>query len=244
MCGHGSIGLASAMVNLKLVDVKEPETKVVLDTPAGIVTIKVQVEDGEAVRATVQNVPAFVYAKELKLHLPSLGKNFNVDICFGGSFFVMLDAKDFGLELNSDEADLLRQLGHEVLEEANKQFSVQHPLTPQNNRILLAEFGLEKEKLRGRNCVVFGASNIDRSPCGTGTSAKMALLASRGRLAPGEVFSHESIIDTVFDGSYEETTKVGPFEAIIPCISGEANITGFNWLIEQNRDILLPGFSL
>ena len=244
MCGHGSIGLASAMVNLKLVDVREPETKVVLDTPAGIVTIKVQVEDGEAVRATVQNVPAFVYAKNLKLYLPSLGKSFNADICFGGSFFIMLEAKDLGLELKPSEANFLRQLGREVLDEANKQFKVQHPLIPQNNRILLAEFGLTKEKLRGRNCVVFGASNIDRSPCGTGTSAKMALLASQGKLAPGEIFRHESIIDTVFDGSYKETIKVGQFDAIIPCISGEANIIGFNWLIEQSRDALLPGFTL
>ncbi|MBQ9881785.1 MAG: proline racemase family protein, partial [Synergistes sp.] len=128
--------------------------------------------------------------------------------------------------------------------EANRQFSVQHPLIKQNNMILLAEFGIYKDNDNARNCVVFGAANIDRSPCGTGTCAKMALLFAQGKLKPEETFRHESIIGTVFEGHYSEKTKVGDFDAIIPFVRGEANITGFNWLIEQSRDPLLPGFLL
>ena len=244
MCGHGSIGLASAIVNLKMVTVTEPVTKVVLDTPAGLVTISVEVEDGEAVRATLRNVPAFVYTSGCLLHIPSLARCVKMDICFGGSFFALLDAEDFGFNLTPSEAEAMSKLGMEILDEANRQFKVQHPLIPQNNKILLVEFGLHKENENARNCVVFGASNVDRSPCGTGTSAKMALLAAQGKLKANENFKHESIIGTVFNGHYTEKVQVGEFDAIIPYISGEANITGFSWLIEQSRDPLLPGFLL
>lgn len=244
MCGHGSIGLASAMVNLSMVEVSEPVTVVNLDTPAGLVTVSVNVEDGEAVSATLRNVPAFAYALDCDLYLPSIDRTVKIDICFGGSFFALLNAKDFGFSLVPSEAESVCRLGVEVLEEANKQFTVQHPLIPENNKILLAEFGVHETGKPPRNCVVFGKSNVDRSPCGTGTSAKMALLAAKGKLKANEVFRHESIIGTVFEGHYTDKTKVGEFDAIVPYISGEANITGFNWLVAQSRDRLLPGFLL
>ena len=244
MCGHGSIGLASAMVNLKMVPVKEPVTEVVLDTPAGLVTISVDVKDGEAVGATLRNVPAFVYAAGRSLYIPSLARKVKVDICFGGSFFAIIEAEDLGFEVVPSEAEAMSRLGMEILEEANRQSKVQHPLIPQNNKILLVEFGAHREGENAKNCVVFGASNVDRSPCGTGTSAKMALLAAQEKLKVNEIFKHESIIGTVFNSHYTEKTKVGGFDAIIPYVNGEANITGFSWLIEQSRDQLLPGFLL
>ncbi|MEG1602623.1 MAG: proline racemase family protein [Cloacibacillus sp.] len=244
MCGHGSIGLASAMVNLKMVPVFEPFTNIKLDTPAGPVSLKVEVENGEAVSVTLQNVPAFVYASDLELHLPSLGHSIKFDICFGGSFFAILNADDFGLELAPHECSKLLTLGVEAIEEANRQYSVQHPLIPENNKILLAEFGLHREGHAARNCVVFGTCNLDRSPCGTGTCAKMALLASRGELAPGERFIHDSILGTTFEGHYENGPMIGTFSSIIPFIKGSANIIGFNWLISHESDPLLPGFLL
>ena len=244
MCGHGSIGVASAMVNLKIVKVNEPHTVVKLDTPAGLVSIDVEVKNGEAVSATLRNVPAFVFADGLELHLPALGKTVKFSICFGGSFFAILDAADFGFSLTSKETARLVELGVMVMDEANKQYCVQHPEIPENNKILLAEFGLHKEGQAARNCVVFGRCNVDRSPCGTGTCAKMALLASRGELAPNESFMHESILGTVFEGHYEEGVTVGAYQAITPYIKGSANIAGFNWLIEHDSDPLLPGFLL
>lgn len=241
MCGHGSIALASAMVNLRMVTVKEPETKVVLDTPAGLVTVRVTVKDGEAVAAEVRNVPSFVCEMDRRLFMPSLGREVRADICFGGSFFVMLEGEDFGFDLSTSEMGDLVRLGTEAIREANRQFSVRHPLNPHNDRILLAEFSVRNGE-RVKNCVVFGASNVDRSPCGTGTSAKMALMAARSELKPGEVFRHESIIDTVFEGYYRKTVKVGEYDAIVPYIAGSAHITGFNWLVEQRGDPLMPGF--
>lgn len=244
MCGHGSIGVASAMVNLKMVDVQEPHTVVTLDTPAGLVSIDVEVKDGEAVSATLRNVPAFVFADRIQLRLPEIDKTVNFSICFGGSFFAILDAADFGLHLVPKECAHLVELGVMVMDEANKQYHVQHPEIPENNRILLAEFGLHEPDHMARNCVVFGKCNVDRSPCGTGTCAKMALLSSRGELAPNESFMHESILGTVFEGHYEDGPKMGNYPTIIPYIKGKANIAGFNWLISHEGDPLLPGFLL
>lgn len=244
MCGHGSIGLSSAMVNLGMVPVTEPVTEVRLDTPAGLVTMSVDVENGEAVSATLKNVPAFVFAQNLDLYLPSIDRTVKFDICFGGSFFAILNAEDFGFEIVPSETAAITKMGLEVIEEANRQHMVQHPLIPENNRILLAEFGIHKHGRPARNCVIFGTCNVDRSPCGTGTCAKMALLAARGELKPGETFLHESILGTVFEGHYESGPKVGEFDSIQPYIKGTANIVGFNWLIQQDSDPLLPGFLL
>ncbi len=244
MCGHGSIGLSCAMVNLKMIPVSEPITEVKLDTPAGLVTIAVDVNNGEAVSATLKNVPAFVFARDLDLYLPSIGKTVKFDICFGGSFFAMLNAEDFGFEITPSESGAIAKMGIEVMEEANKQHKVQHPLIPENNKILLAEFGIHKHGENARNCVIFGACNVDRSPCGTGTCAKMALLAAKGELKPGETFMHESILGTIFEGCYEDGLRVGEFDAIQPYIKGTGNIVGFNWLIQQDSDPLLPGFLL
>lgn len=244
MCGHGSIGLSSAMVNLGMVPVTEPVTEVKLDTPAGLVTMSVEVKDGEAVSSTLKNVPAFVYARDLDLFLPSIGKTVKFDIAFGGSFFAILDAKDFGFKITPEETAAITKMGIEVMAEANKQHKVQHPLIPENNKILLAEFGIHNPGENARNCVIFGACNVDRSPCGTGTCAKMALLAAKGELAPDEEFPHDSILGTTFVGHYESGLKVGDFDAIQPYIKGSANIVGFNWLIQQDSDPLLPGFLL
>lgn len=244
MCGHGSIGLASAMVNLGMVEVKEPVTEIVLDTPAGLVTMRVDVKDGVAVGATLKNVPAFVFKRDADLYIPSLDRTIKFDICFGGSFFAIVDAEQFGFDIVPSEAPAITRLGVEIMAEANRQHKVQHPSARENNKILLAEFGLHKPGQMARNTVIFGACNVDRSPCGTGTCAKMALLAARGELKPGEIFQHQSIIDTVFEGHYEAGLKVGEFDAIQPYIKGSANITGFNWLIRQEGDPLLPGFLL
>ena len=244
MCGHGSIGLSSAMVNLGMVPVTEPSTEVRLDTPAGLVSISVEVKDKEAVSATLKNVPAFVFARDLDLYLPSLGNAVKFDICFGGSFFAILNAEDFGFEIVPSETAAVTKAGQEVLREANRQYKAAHPLIPENNRILLAEFGIHKPGKIARNCVIFGSCNVDRSPCGTGTCAKMALLAAKGELKPNEPFLHESILGTVFEGHYEQGPKIGDFDTIIPYIKGSANIVGFNWLIQHEGDPLLPGFLL
>ncbi|MDD4023472.1 MAG: proline racemase family protein, partial [Synergistales bacterium] len=201
MCGHGSIGTAHTLVELGMVPREEPHTEVVLDTPAGQIRLKVAVKDGKVGDVTLANVPAFVFRQDVELPVPSLGgKKVHMDIAFGGNFFAIIHAEELGLTLEREEVPRLLSLGLEILREANRTVKVQHPTEKHLNYIGLTEFALERPGKPTKNCVIFGESNVDRSPCGTGTCAKMALLAARGLLKPGEVFDHESVVGSVFHG--------------------------------------------
>ena len=245
MCGHGSIGTAYTLVELGMVPRTEPVTKVVLDTPAGQITLDVEYQDGKVGEVTLANVPAFVYATDVEIPLPSLGgKKVRLDISYGGNFFAIVKAEDLGFSLEREEAPELLRIGQEILQVINEQYPVAHPTEPHINYVGLVEFSLERDGAPTKNCVVFGESNVDRSPCGTGTCAKMALLASKGKLAPGEVFLHESIIGSVFKGYYKPGPKIGEFQTIYPFIKGRASITGFNFLVKQKDDEVGKGFLL
>ena len=161
MCGHGSIGLSSAMVNLGMVPVTEPVTEVKLDTPAGLVTLSVDVKNGEAVSATLKNVPAFVFAMDLDLYLPSIGKTVKFDICFGGSFFAILKAEDFGFEIVPSEAAAITKMGLEVMEEQTNAGQ----LIPENKQDPYRQF-VSKRAAQGTASARRKSS--DRSRCGTG----------------------------------------------------------------------------
>jgi len=245
MCGHGSIGTAHTLVELGMVPREEPHTEVVLDTPAGQIRLKVAVKDGKVGDVTLANVPAFVFRQDVELPVPSLGgKKVHMDIAFGGNFFAIIHAEELGLTLEREEVPRLLSLGLEILREANSTVKVQHPTEKHLNYIGLTEFALERPGKPTKNCVIFGESNVDRSPCGTGTCAKMALLAARGLLKPGEVFDHESVVGSVFHGNYEPGPKIGEFETILPFIRGRASITGFNFLLQQKNDEMGSGFLL
>lgn len=186
MCGHGSIGTAHTLVELGMVPREEPHTEVVLDTPAGQIRLKVAVKDGKVGDVTLANVPAFVFRQDVELPVPSLGgKKVHMDIAFGGNFFAIIHAEELGLTLEREEVPRLLSLGLEILREANRTVKVQHPTEKHLNYIGLTEFALERPGKPTKNCVIFGESNVDRSPCGTGTCAKMALLAARGSSSPG-----------------------------------------------------------
>ena len=244
MCGHGSIGTANALVELGMVPRTEPFTEVVLDTPAGQIRLKVEVKDGKVGNVTLANVPSFVYKSNVELAIPSRNKKIHMDIAFGGNFFAIVHAEELGLTLEREEVPELLALGLEILRESNKQIKVQHPTEKHLNYIGLTEFALERPGKPTKNCVIFGESNVDRSPCGTGTCAKMALLAAKGTLKPGEVFDHESVVGSVFHGHYQPGPKVGDFETILPFIRGKASVTGFNFLLQQNNDEMGSGFLL
>ncbi len=244
MCGHGSIGTANALVELGMVPRTEPFTEVVLDTPAGQIRLKVEVKDGKVGDVTLANVPSFVYKSNVELAIPSRNKKIHMDIAFGGNFFAIVHAEELGLTLEREEVPELLALGLEILRESNKQIKVQHPTEKHLNYIGLTEFALERPGKPTKNCVIFGESNVDRSPCGTGTCAKMALLAAKGTLKPGEVFDHESVVGSVFHGHFQPGPKVGDFETILPFIRGKASVTGFNFLLQQNNDEMGSGFLL
>lgn len=245
MCGHGTIGAMTVAVETGMVEVTEPITKVVQEAPAGLIRGEVLVEKAKAKTVSFQNVPSFLYKRDCALELPGYGK-IKFDISFGGSFFAIVKAEQVGLSLVPENAEKLKELGIALREIINKEIPVQHPSLPHIHTVDLVEWWSETETKGAtlRNCVVFGQGQVDRSPCGTGTSAKMATLFAKGELKIGEEFYYESILGTIFKGEILGTTKVGEYEAVIPQISGSAYITAFNHFVIEEEDPLKYGFVL
>ncbi|WMJ78174.1 MULTISPECIES: proline racemase [unclassified Sedimentibacter] len=245
MCGHGSIGAATVVVENGMVPMVEPVTEINLEAPAGIVKAKVFVECGKVKEVSITNVPAFLYKRDVKINVPEIGEII-LDISFGGSFFAILNAKQLGLEIIPANADKLKNIGMVIRDVVNKEIKVQHPTLPHINTVDLVEIYDEPTNPEAtyKNVVVFGDGQVDRSPCGTGTSAKMATLYAKGKLKLGEPFVYESIIGTLFRGRVLETTKVGDLDAIVPEITGSAYITGYSNYVIDDSDPVRHGFML
>lgn len=245
MCGHGSIGAATVAVETGMVDMVEPITKVNLDTPAGLIAADVHVEEGSVKGVSIVNVPAFLYKKDIEVEVEGLGK-ITFDIAFGGSFFAIINAKELGLKVEKEYVSEIKKIGMQLLKELNEKVEVVHPELEHINTIDLIEIYEEPatENDNYKNVVVFGQGQFDRSPCGTGTSAKMATLFAKGLLDVNEEFIYESILGTKFKGEIISKTKVGDFDAIIPKITGAAYITGFNQLVIDSKDPVKHGFNI
>lgn len=245
MCGHGTIGAMTVAVETGMVPVTEPVTKVVQEAPAGLIHGQVFVEDGKAKKVSFTNVPAFLYKKDQEVELPGYGK-IRFDISFGGSFFAIVKAEQVGLEIVPENAAKLQDLGIQLRDIINKEIPVKHPELPHIHSVDLVEWW-SKTETKGatlKNCVVFGQGQVDRSPCGTGTSAKMATLFAKGELKMGEKFFYESILGTIFEGEIVGKAKVGEYDAVIPQITGSAYITGFNHFVIDETDPVKYGFIL
>lgn len=245
MCGHGTIGAATVAVETGLVKVTEPETEVVLEAPAGIVRARVEVKGGRAKSVTFRNVPAFLYDKDIEIEIRPYGK-VKIDIAFGGSFFAIVKAADLGVTVCKDEIYKLVDIGVKIREQANTAVRVLHPERPHINTIDLVEISdtPSHPEAHAKNIVIFGEKSVDRSPCGTGTCAKMADLYFKGELDIGSDFVHESILGTLFTGRLVEKAKVGDYDAVVPQITGRAFITGINHFMIDDEDPLKYGFSL
>ena len=243
MCGHGSIGSATVAVETGLVAVTEPYTEVVLDAPSGIIRTKVKVENGKAVEVSILNVPSFLYKKDLRIEMPGYGE-INYDIAFGGSFFVLIDAEKIGLSIEMNHIDEITDLGMSLLQKVNDTVDIKHPYL-EITTVDLCEFycSATHPKADKKNVVIFGGRQADRSPCGTGTSAKLAALYEKGEIKLGEEFVYESITGSMFRGVATKKIEIGEnIHAIIPKITGSAYIIGFNnWVIDE-EDPLVYGF--
>ncbi|MEF2674859.1 MAG: proline racemase family protein [Eubacteriales bacterium] len=253
MCGHCTIGTVTAILEGGLMEMKEPETEVVLEAPAGIIRTVAKCKDGKVTGVTLTNVPAFVYKKDL--HLNYKGKDVVYDICFGGSFFALVDTeKNFGFKVGPDTAGKLTEFSSFALNEINKTVEIQHPELDITTVDLVENYCTTdidpKEtcpdaKFALRNLVVFGNPDdpqLDRSPCGTGTSAKMSWLYDKGELNVGETFVYESFIGTKFIGHIADTAKVGDYDAVIPQVTGGAYLTGeATWFLDPD-DAMGKGF--
>ncbi len=245
MCGHGSIGVAAMALEIGLVPRTEPETVVVIDTPAGVVRAKAQLEQGRLRQITVQNVPAFLLHSEAELHVAGLGVVV-ADIAFGGNFFALVEAGRLGLEVKPEYLGELIRWGIAIREAANEQLEVQHPTLPHIRSVELVEFyeDVFGTNPASRNVVVLGQGQVDRSPCGTGTCARMAALHASGHLGLDETFINESILGTKFVGRLLRNEQLGPFEGVVPEFSGMAYVTGYHQFVLDPADPLGEGFLL
>lgn len=245
MCGHGSIGAATIAVETGIVPMKEPVTEVVMEAPAGIIHANVTVKNEKVQEVSIVNVPAFLYKADQEVEVPGYGK-IKFDISFGGSFFAIIDAKQLKIKLIPENADKLKVLGIQIRDIINKEIKIQHPILEHIKTVDLVEFYDETDNPDAdlRNVVVFGQGQVDRSPCGTGTSAKLATLYSKGKLKKGEEFVYESIASTLFKGKILDVTKVGEYDAVIPQITGSAYITGFCQYVIDEDDPVKHGFRL
>ncbi|MEM3264696.1 MAG: proline racemase family protein [Thermoplasmata archaeon] len=246
MCGHGTMGVATVALEMGLLKKTEPETKMVFETPAGLVNVSAKIENGNIVSITFQNVPAFLFKEAITLDLDNY-KDVLLDIAFGGNFFAIVDTKQLGIDIVKGNITKFTEIGMEILDIVNKKIKVSHPEKPYINTIDLVEFSHSlntSTQFITKNIVIFGNNSVDRSPCGTGTCAKMASLYHKGKLNKGENFVNEGILGNSFTGRIVGTTKVGTFDAIIPEITGKAFITGINNYIITAEDPFKYGFSL
>jgi proline racemase/trans-L-3-hydroxyproline dehydratase len=244
MCGHGSIGVVVTALTTGLVPLEEPTTRVLMDTPAGLVSARAQVEDGRIGRVAVENVPAVLHRSDVEIDTPS--GPVRLDISFGGNFFALVPAKSLGLEVKLAHLPELIAAGMAIRAAIDEQVEVAHPTQPHINAVDLVEIyeDLDGEEVDCRNVVVFGEAQADRSPCGTGTSAKMAALYAKGKLDLQHPFVNESIIGTRFIGRLLRQEPVGGLKGVVPEISGNAYVTGFQQFVVDPRDPLKFGFHL
>jgi proline racemase len=253
MCGHAVIGTATSIIETgmlpdgKLLDGRG-ERSVVFDTPVGLVPARCLVDGVRVLAVSFQNTPVFVYERGASISLPDLG-SVSVDVVYSGGFFALVDVQRFGLDLVPRNADALAELGVNLRRAANAQLQVRHPEQPHVTTVDGIEFHepvqyLTDGSLLARNVASFGDRTIDRSPCGTGTCARMALLYFGGELELGQRFVSESIISTRFTGSILRETSVAASPAVIPEVTGRAHITGFHRFVLDPDDPFPAGFSL
>jgi len=244
MCGHGTIGVATVLVETGMVEVHEPLTTVRLDTPAGLVVVEVAVRDGKAEHVTLTNVPSFSYALDHSVDVPALG-TITYDLAYGGNFYAILPLEQVGLPFDRAAAPRILAAGLAVMDAINEQDRPVHPEDPAIAICHHVQFTAPgRDGAHARNAMAIHPGWLDRSPCGTGTSARMAQLHARGELGLKEDFVNESFIGTRFIGSLIGTTRVGELDAVIPTVRGRAWITGMGQYLLDSSDPFPAGFSL
>jgi 4-hydroxyproline epimerase len=244
MCGHGTIGTVTVAIEEKLVEAKTPGL-LMLDTPAGKIEASYKM-DGEYVESVMlTNVTSFLHSTNLQIEVPVLGK-LKVDVSYGGNFYAIIEQQQNYRDLEQLTVDEIRQLSPIVRREINAIKEFIHPEDPLIHGVSHVMWtGKPKSaKADSRNAVFYGERGIDRSPCGTGTSARMAQLASRGELGVGDSFVHESIIGSLFTGRVKQHASIGSLAGIVPGIEGWARVTGKNEIIIDTRDPYAHGFLL
>ena len=257
MSGTNTICVATALLETGMVPMREPVTDLVLEAPAGLVGVRAECSNGKVTKVTFRNVPAFAVHLDRTIEVPHLGA-VTVDVAWGGMFYVIADAEPFGLRLTPDEGREIVRIGEMIKAATQEQLPVVHPENPEIVGVTIAQLSgpPSAEGAHRKNAVIVSTGKldwarpatwtgaIDRSPCGTGTCAKMAALHAKGQLPLNQPFNHEGILGTIFTGCLVEETTVGPYRAVVPTISGRAWITGFAQYVVDAEDPFPEGFTV
>ncbi|HTS63703.1 MAG TPA: proline racemase family protein [Candidatus Acidoferrales bacterium] len=257
MSGTNTICVATVLIETGMVKAVEPVTRLKLETPAGLIGVDAEVHHGKVKRVTFRNVPAFATHLDTKVEVRGLG-TVVVDVAYGGMFYVIAGAEQVGLGLRPDEARDIVRIAEMIKAATQEQLLVAHPENPGIAGVSIAQLSGPpcRPDAHRRNTVVVSTGKLDwerpaswtgaldRSPCGTGTCAKMAALWAKGQLGLYEDFVHEGILGTIFTGRLIEETRVGPYRAVVPTISGQAWITGFAQYVVDPEDPFPDGFTV
>ncbi len=245
MSGSNSICVSTVLLDTGIIPMEEPVTKFTLEAPGGLVDVEAECCDGKAKRIKIQNHPSFADKMDANLEVEGLG-SITVDTAYGGDSFAFVDAKALGFSLEPHEAKDIATLGVKITKAATEQLGFSHPTNPDWNHISFCFFSGSMQKrdgtLTSKGALVIEPGKLDRSPCGTGISARMALMHARGQMKVGDPFIGTSIIDSEFHGRIESETMVGDKPAIVPSLSGRAWITGTHQLMVDPDDPWPTGY--
>lgn len=245
MCGHGVIGVVKVLLETGVLPVHAPETTVRLDTPAGLVTARARIRDGRVASVRFENVPSFVLALDQRVQVPDFG-TVRYDVAFGGAFYAFVRVDDLGLRGTATEVQDLIACGRAIKRAIAASCPIDHPFEPDLGFLYGTIFvaPAQGEGVHSRHICIFAEGEVDRSPTGTGVSARLAILHARGEVAVGETLTIESIIGSRFQGRILHTIPYGPYEAVVPEIEGTAFLTGRHEFWIDPADPLRWGFIL
>ena len=249
MSGSNTMCVATVLLETGMLPMREPVTELLLEAPAGLIRVQASVSNGKVTSVTFRNVPAFVSHLDAPIEVPGLG-TLNVDVAYGGMFYVIADAPSLGLRLVPEEGREIVRLGERIKAAAREQLKIEHPQQPAINNLSTALLAgpSHTPDADARNAVVISTGTmsgvLDRSACGTGTCARMAVLHARGQLGIGQPFRHAGILGTTFTGCLVEETRVGPYPAVVPTISGQAWITAISQYVLDAEDPFPEGFTV
>jgi len=257
MSGTNTICVATVLLETGMLPMKEPLTELTLEAPAGLIKVVAACENGKVKQVTFQNVPAFSVYLDAEIDVPGLG-SLTVDVAYGGMFYVIAEAGLFGLKLTPDEGRDIVRISEMIRAAANEQLSVVHPIIPEFSGITISQLSgpPTHPEAHMKNAVTVATGELDwnrpstwtgaldRSPCGTGTCAKMATLYARGKLGLNQDFRHEGLLGTIFTGRLIEETEVGGIQAVVPTLSGQAWITGLSNYVVDPDDPFPEGFTI
>ena len=248
MCGHGIIGVTKVVIETGMIGHTEGENVIRIDSPAGRVTAYADVEKGKVLRVRFQNVPCFVYKENITVHVDSLNRDVVCDIVYCGAFYVYVDADRVDLKVEPRYAEQLVKIGMEIKHKVMEEYTFKHPTEPGIDwlygTILMSPVERNGNRLISNNICIFAEGQIDRSPTGTRTGGRTALLVHKNIMQEGDILVNKSVIDTPMESKVISRCKVGEYDAVITEVSGTAHITGFNNIVLDPDDPLPEGFRI